>query len=314
MLISVIIPTYRRPQDLQRCLEALGNQVRSADEIIVIVRDVDEETWKLANQVATQDILPLRACRVERPGVIAAMNVGLVHSKGDIIAFTDDDAAPHRNWLKNIEAHFRSDDQIGGVGGRDFLYINNELARGEAAVVGKLKWFGSAIGNHHLGVGLPREVDILKGVNMSYRRKAIVGMSFDKRMLGSGAQVHFELMWCLSLKKRGWKLIYDPNVAVDHFQSPRFDEDQREKFENFNFRALGNQVHNQTLSILENVAPSQRFVYLMWSLLVGTQGAFGLVQFLRFLPRYKRTSMKMLFASVYGHWQGFLTWSGSKNE
>jgi hypothetical protein len=44
------------------------------------------------------------------------------------------------------------------------------------------------IGNHHLGVGEPREVDVLKGVNMSYRRTAIADIHFDERMRGTGAQ------------------------------------------------------------------------------------------------------------------------------
>jgi len=33
-----------------------------------------------------------------------------------------------------------------------------------------------------------------------------------------------------SLVGAGWKLIYDPRVAVDHYPAQRFDEDQRNKF------------------------------------------------------------------------------------
>jgi len=38
MSIAVIVPTYRRSQDLARCLEALQNQTRSPDEVIVVIR------------------------------------------------------------------------------------------------------------------------------------------------------------------------------------------------------------------------------------------------------------------------------------
>ena len=44
MTITVLIPTYRRPQDLQRCLTALEAQKRQAEEILVVVRDTDVET------------------------------------------------------------------------------------------------------------------------------------------------------------------------------------------------------------------------------------------------------------------------------
>ena len=43
--ITVIVPTYRRPCDLARCLEALNHQERSVDEAIVVVRDTDSQTW-----------------------------------------------------------------------------------------------------------------------------------------------------------------------------------------------------------------------------------------------------------------------------
>jgi len=37
MTITVLIPTYRRPQDLARCLEALQKQTRLADEVLLVV-------------------------------------------------------------------------------------------------------------------------------------------------------------------------------------------------------------------------------------------------------------------------------------
>ena len=45
MKITVLIPTYRRPKDLGRCLEALQKQTRPADEVLVVVRNTDAETW-----------------------------------------------------------------------------------------------------------------------------------------------------------------------------------------------------------------------------------------------------------------------------
>ncbi|MHC5721623.1 MAG: glycosyltransferase family 2 protein, partial [Nostoc sp.] len=36
---TVLIPTYRRPQDLSRCLLALQEQTKPVDQVIVVVRD-----------------------------------------------------------------------------------------------------------------------------------------------------------------------------------------------------------------------------------------------------------------------------------
>jgi glycosyltransferase involved in cell wall biosynthesis len=304
MTITVLIPTYYRPQDLARCLEALKRQTRPADQVLVVVRDSDIETWALLKEFSSAP-LPLQTVTVRVPGVIAAMNAGLDVAQGDIIAFTDDDAAPHTDWLARIETHFLSDERIGGVGGRDWVYFGTDLEDGTCEVVGQVQWFGRVIGNHHLGVGKAREVDVLKGVNMSYRRSAIAGLRFDQRMRGTGAQVHFEMAFCLALKRAGWKLLYDPTVAVDHYPGQRFDEDQRNRL---NSIVLINSVHNQTLVLLEHLPPIGRAAFLVWAVLIGTQDALGFVQWLRFLPSEGILAGEKWLASLRGRWQGLWAW------
>lgn len=304
MKITVIIPTYCRTHDLARCLEALQQQTQLPDQVVVVVRDTDAQTWTFLES-NKNFCLRLQTVMVKVPGVIAAMNAGLDAAIGDIIAFTDDDAAPHKDWLQRIEAHYESDSRIGAVGGRDWVYQGNQLLDGAKEVVGRLQWFGRVIGNHHLGVGEPREVDVLKGVNVSYRRSAIALLRFDERMRGTGAQVHFELAFCLALKRAGWKLIYDPHVAVNHYPAQRFDEDQRNKFNDI---ALINAVHNETLALLEHMKPVQRTVFGVWAILVGTRDALGFVQLLRLLPREGTLAVAKWFASIRGRWEGFRTW------
>ncbi len=306
--ISVVIPTYRRPKELARCLDALKKQKRPTDEVLVVVRDTDTETWTFL-QTLNPELLPLRTVTVNVSGVVTAMNAGMEATSGDIIAFTDDDAAPHTDWLERIEAHFLSDSNIGGIGGRDWVYHGTQLEEGEREVVGKVQWFGRVIGEHHFGVGEAREVDVLKGVNMSFRRSAIGEKHFDRRMRGTGTQVHFELAFSLALKQAGWKLIYDPKIAVDHFPARRFDEDQRNTF---NDLACFNAVHNETLVLLENLPLIRRTVFVFWATLVGTRESPGFVQWLRFLPKEGSLAGQKLIASLRGRLQAWETWQQSK--
>jgi glycosyltransferase involved in cell wall biosynthesis len=308
MKITVVVPTYLRPQDLARCLAALKLQTRPLDELWVIVRDTDRETWQFIESFE-RNSMPLHTAAVTATGVIAAMNLGLDSATGDIVAFTDDDAAPHPDWLERIEAYYLADEQIGGVGGRDWVYHGTKLEDGSQSVVGKLLWFGRLIGNHHLGIGEAREVDVLKGVNMSFQRKAIADLRFDQRMRGSGAQVHFEVAFSLTLRKKGWKLIYDHQIAVDHFPAQRFDEDQRNTF---NTQASVNAVHNETVALLDYLSPARRTVFLVWSILVGTRAALGLAQFLRFFPSEGALAGQKWLASIRGRWQGWRTWQDSE--
>jgi glycosyltransferase involved in cell wall biosynthesis len=304
MTITVLIPTYRRPRDLGRCLEALQKQTRLADEVLVVVRDTDTDTWIFLKEFYPDSLL-LRTVTVKVPGQVAALNAGLAAAQGDIISITDDDAAPHADWLARIEAHFLSDDRVGGVGGRDWMYYGTQLVDGACEVVGRVQWFGRTIGNHHLGVGEPREIDILKGANMSYRRSAIANLRFDERLQGTGAQVCNDMAFSLALRRAGWKLIYDPMIAVDHYLGERFDEDRRNKF---NEIALINQVRNETLVLLEYLPPIQRVVFLVWATLVGTRDAFGFIQWLRFLPKEGALAGQKWLASLRGRWQGWWIW------
>jgi cellulose synthase/poly-beta-1,6-N-acetylglucosamine synthase-like glycosyltransferase len=280
---------------------ALQEQTKPVDQVVVVFRDTDAETWEFLAQFKAPN-LPLHTVKVTQPGVVAALNAGLAAVEGDIVSITDDDAAPHPDWLERIVAYFTSDSRLGGLGGRDWIHHGSKLEDESRPVVGQLQWFGRVIGNHHLGVGEPREVDILKGVNMSFRREAIGQLRFDERMRGTGAQVHFEMAFTLTLKRAGWKIIYDPNVAVDHYPAQRFDEDQRN---NFNEVAFINLVHNETLVLLEHLPFIRRIVFLFWAVFVGTCDSLGFVQWLRFLPSQGQLAGKKLLASWRGRWQGY---------
>lgn len=310
MTLTVLVPTYRRPDDLRRCLAALRRQERPADEVIVVRRDGDDETQRVLAEMAPQ--LPqLRQVLVRVPGVVAAMNAGLEVARGDVVALTDDDSAPHPDWLPRIEAHFLAEPRLGAVGGRDWVYLQGRLLEGSRPVVGKMQWFGRVIGNHHLGTGPAREVDVLKGVNMSVRREAAAPFGFETRLWGQGAQVHWELALCLALKQAGWKMIYDPAIAVDHFPSVRLDLDQRGQF---NFQAHVDKVHNETLILLEHLDLPRRLVFLVWSTLVGTSTGYGLAQFFRFMRRGGGPAGSVLLASLQGRWQGFRTWREAQRK
>ena len=302
--ISVLVPTYRRIHDLERCLNALKKQTYPLNEVLVTIRNIDSETWDFF-QTYDVGLLNLKTLSIDTPGVVAAMNAGYQAYTSDIIVSTDDDGEPHDDWLEKLVEHF-TDPQVAGVGGRDWQYVGNQVKElGEREIVGKAQWFGRVIGNHHLGVGLAREVDVLKGVNMGFRRSAIEGIRFDERMRGTGAQAHFELAFTLRLRKQGWKLIYDPRVAVNHYPAQRFDEDGRDQF---NALARTNAIHNETLAILDYLNGFSRGVFILWSLLLGTREAMGLIQWIRFLPSEGLLAGDKCWASLRGRWQGYESW------
>ncbi|MBC8104082.1 MAG: glycosyltransferase family 2 protein, partial [Cytophagales bacterium] len=311
MRLTVIIPTYRRPADLERCLGSLKEQERPANEILLTVRDTDGETRGFLDRYEA-GALPLRTVTVTTPGVIAAMNQGVSEATGDIIALIDDDTAPFPDWLLRIEACFAEDvaGKVGGVGGRDW----QPKYPGNSNPVGLVSWYGRFIGNHHLGSGEPRFVDVLKGANCAYRAEPLKAVGFDERLAGGGAQVNWELALGLALRRAGWQLIYDPAVAVNHFIAQRFDNDLNNRGI---FSATGqtNAVHNETLILWSEFSPIQRAVYLAWALCIGTRGEPGLMQLARLaLVLRERFAVPKWRATLEGRLAGLKTWQNLRGK
>ncbi|WP_312283994.1 glycosyltransferase family 2 protein [Candidatus Igneacidithiobacillus taiwanensis] len=272
--VTVIVPSYRRPDDLRRCLSALIRQQLPPTQVVIVARDVDESTHTVAKAFAER--LPLEVVIVSEPGQVYALNAGLSRIKGDIVAITDDDAAPHDDWLARIAAHFEADSRIGGVGGRDWIHTpEGTVVDSKKGMVGRVQWFGRIVGNHHVGTGPAREVDILKGANMSFRRVAIEGLHFDTYLRGQGAQLGNDMCFSMAVKRCRWKLIYDPAVAVDHYPALRFDADQRGAF---NPKVTENSAFNMMWATQTQLAGWRRFATRQWQIWMGTRHEPGLLR------------------------------------
>jgi glycosyltransferase involved in cell wall biosynthesis len=291
MKVSVIVPTYRRPHDLARCIESLKAQKRLPDETIVVVRDIDDETNRMLDGF---DFGPLAVRRVvvDVPGQVAALNAGIEAAEGDIVAITDDDGAPHPDWIGRTERWMEDEPAVGGVGGPDWLEGSDH--NGSADVCGQVQWFGR-IATWKGGV---TDVDILKGCNMTYRRAAIGDTRFDDRLRGSGAQVFNDFAFSLAVRRKHWRLVYDPDVAIDHYQSARSDEDQRNMFVR---EAHTNATHNRSFLMLLHLRPANRVAYLAYALLVGSRPLPGLAVMVRETVRREPNTFAYWTATVVGH-------------
>ncbi len=103
--VAVVIATYRRPDLLRRCLDALARQTLAGSEYEVIVVD-DGHTADTREVVLDFDArhggapafryLESQGTR----GPAGARNVGWRHAHAPLIAFTDDDTVPASAWLE----------------------------------------------------------------------------------------------------------------------------------------------------------------------------------------------------------------------
>ena len=263
---SVIIPTYRRPDDLRRCLGGLRRQSLPPAETIVVRRAGDRATEAVLAELRDPAVVQVT---VTEPGVLAAMTAGAAAASGGIVAFIDDDAVPLPDWLERLTRHFDAPD-VGGVGGRDII-VNGSAPASRTRDVGRLTWWGKLIGNHHRGAGDARDVMVLKAASVAFRRNAL---ALPGGLRGSGAQVHFEVGMSLSALRHGWRLVYDPSAVVEHYVAQRFDADRRERPESV---AVRDAAYNLVTCLLDE-APEFFWRRTIYGLIVGDRDIPGLAR------------------------------------
>lgn len=93
MLVSVIIPTYKRPESVLRLLRSLSRQTLPPDQFEVIVVD-DGSRYDPALVTGESFPFPLHYMRQANQGATIARNNGVEQSKGEVLIFIDDDVTP----------------------------------------------------------------------------------------------------------------------------------------------------------------------------------------------------------------------------
>lgn len=100
--VSVVIPTRDRARRLGAALRALRRQTLSPErfEIVVVDDGSTDETPELVSDEAGPP--GLRGLRLFGQGPAVARNAGWHEARAPLVAFTDDDCEPDRDWLRSL--------------------------------------------------------------------------------------------------------------------------------------------------------------------------------------------------------------------
>ena len=114
--ISVVIPTYRRPQLLQGLLDGLAAQDLDEPFEVIVVDDASGDRTRAVLADAARHVpYELTAIHLEQNGGPArARNVGWRRAKAPLVAFTDDDCVPRPEWLRQLRAAAQHHDAAQG--------------------------------------------------------------------------------------------------------------------------------------------------------------------------------------------------------
>jgi len=112
-MISIVIPSYGRPDRLRACLAALAEQDGGPYETIV----VDDGSPRPLAAVCAEFGDWVKPLRQVNSGPAAARNNGVANASGDFVCFTDDDCLPAQGWVRALFAA-QDGDPAKLVGGR----------------------------------------------------------------------------------------------------------------------------------------------------------------------------------------------------
>jgi succinoglycan biosynthesis protein ExoM len=132
--ISIIIPTQRRLEGLARAARSVFVQAgveASSLELVVVDNDQTPSAAGVARMLAEEAPFPVRYVHEPAPGVANARNAGMTESKGELIAFLDDDEEAPAEWLAALvsaQRRYEADVVFGPVHARaDWDRVGNRL-------------------------------------------------------------------------------------------------------------------------------------------------------------------------------------------
>ena len=99
---SVVVPTYRRPEQLTRCLEGLSRLHFPRERFEIVV--VDDGSPERHDTVVARwrEQLEIRLVVQQNAGPAAARNLGAACARRPFLAFIDDDCVPDPGWLRAL--------------------------------------------------------------------------------------------------------------------------------------------------------------------------------------------------------------------
>lgn len=222
MRISIILCTYNRCQYLKRVLDSIALSVlpNSADwEVLVVDNNSNDQTPDVAKEFAVRWPGRFRCICEPRQGKSYALNSGIRESRGEVLAFIDDDVTVEPTWLWSLTKTL-ANGEWAGTGGRTLL----------AESFSPPRWL-SLSGPHSLGGVLAAQFDMGDqpceledppyGANMAFRKEMFEKYGLFRADLGPSPNSDIprpneDTEFGRRLMAAGERLRYEPAAVVYH--------------------------------------------------------------------------------------------------
>jgi GT2 family glycosyltransferase/sugar lactone lactonase YvrE len=196
--VSVIVCAYNAADTLEDCLSSLDALTYPDFEVVLVNDGSKDATGEIGRRHSR-----VRLIEVPNGGLSAARNVGLAEATGEIVAYTDADTRPDRDWLTFLVQPFLTSDVVASGGPNVVPPDDSPIAQCIARAPG---------GPTHVLLD-DRIAEHVPGCNMAFRRDALLAIGgFNPIYLRAGDDVDV----CWRLQARGWKIGFAAAALVWH--------------------------------------------------------------------------------------------------
>jgi GT2 family glycosyltransferase/glycosyltransferase involved in cell wall biosynthesis len=212
--VSVIVVNYRGAEHTVTCLRALRDELDWPAEALELIC-VDNASGDGSPQRIAAAVPQARLIRsATNTGFAGGCNLGVSEATGTIVAFLNNDARPHHEWVRAAVETLRDDPGIAAVASKVLDWDGERIDY----VDGGLTWYGMGYKPH---VGKPddgahdtaRDVLFGTGAALLVRREVFEQLGgFDERFFMFCEDV--DLGWRLNL--RGYRVRYEPRSIAYH--------------------------------------------------------------------------------------------------
>jgi glucosyl-dolichyl phosphate glucuronosyltransferase len=220
--LTLIVPTYRRPNDLVRCLKSVQSQSLEHFELLVVDNAADPALASVVSEFNVHARVAAQYVAEPRLGLHNARHAGVRAATGDVLVFTDDDASFHVDWLAAYARSFCDNPKMVAAGGPVKPIWESppptwilEYMRTQPSMFPILSLIDLG-SSHRISAD-----EVFFGVNMAIRRQTVLDMggfnpdSFGSIWLGDG-----ETGLNRKLHREGFLIGYVPDAVVYHHIPP----------------------------------------------------------------------------------------------
>ena len=261
-VISVIVPTRNRARSLKLLLDSFDELVPPPVpyEIVIADNGSDDDSPRILSQWRAAG--PNRhVVRVVEPGKSRAVNAAIAQSKGQLLAFLDDDVVAEPRWLAEVWDYFTRHDCFAAQGS----VVWPDEAMNDPELYALLDRYRTIV---HIDLDPDTVRTKLTGANMTIRRHtfAVVGL-FNEKIGPGAAGLSEDNELADRIRAHGGWIGYMKKARVIHEIEPsRLTEEYFEEYHRRQGRSRYAYKHNKVLtSILPNMAKAC-FNYAVYSL------------------------------------------------